>query len=76
MYLASAYGSGSGGVLMALSAATGRVLWKFNTLLRQGKGVRALGLGGGGAWEAPLVGSDGSVTFGIGNPYQSLASAY
>jgi hypothetical protein len=31
---------------------------------------------GGGAWETPLVGSDGSVTFGIGNPYQSLASAY
>jgi outer membrane protein assembly factor BamB len=76
VYLASAYGSGSGGgVLMALSAATGRVLWKFNTLLRQGKGVQALGLGGGGAWETPLVGSDGSVTFGIGNPYQSLASA-
>ncbi|MGO9557669.1 MAG: PQQ-binding-like beta-propeller repeat protein [Acidimicrobiales bacterium] len=76
MYLASAYGSGpGGGVLIALSAATGRVLWKFNTVLNPGKGVRALGVGSGGAWETPLVGSDGSVTFGIGNPYQSIGSA-
>ena len=76
VYLASAYGSGpGGGVLMALSAATGRLLWTFNTVLSRGKGVQALGLGSGGAWETPLVGSDGSVTFGIGNPYQSIGSA-
>ncbi len=76
VYLASAYGSGpGGGVLMALSAATGRLLWMFNTVLGQGKGVQALGVGSGGAWETPLVGSDGSVTFGIGNPYQSIGSA-
>jgi outer membrane protein assembly factor BamB len=76
VYLASAYGSGpGGGVLMALSAATGRPLWRFNTVLGPGKGVQALGLGSGGAWETPLVGTDGSVTFGIGNPYQSLGSA-
>ena len=31
--------------------------------------------GSGGAWETPLVGSDGSVTFGTGNPYQSAAEA-
>ena len=41
----------------------------------QAAGVTALGLGSGGAWETPLVGSDGSVTFGIGNPYQSIGSA-
>ena len=35
-----------------------------------------LGLGAGGAWETPLVSSDGSVTFGIGNPYQYVSSAY
>ena len=29
----------------------------------------------GGAWETPLVGNDGSVTYGTGNPYQSAASA-
>jgi outer membrane protein assembly factor BamB len=76
VYLASAYGSGpGGGVLLALSAATGRRLWTFNTVLSPGKGVQALGLGSGGAWEPPLVGSDGSVTFGTGNPYQSLGSA-
>jgi outer membrane protein assembly factor BamB len=76
VYLASAYGSGAGGgVLMALDASTGRTLWRFNTVLGPGKGVLALGVGSGGAWETPLVGSDGSVTFGIGNPYQSLGSA-
>jgi alcohol dehydrogenase (cytochrome c) len=77
VYLATAYGSGpGGGVLMALSAARGRLLWTFNTVLSLGKGMRALGsVGAGGAWETPLVGSDGSVTFGIGNPYQSIASA-
>jgi glucose dehydrogenase len=62
-------------VLLALQASTGKVLWKFNTVRGDEPGVRALGLGSGGAWETPLVGSDGSVTFGIGNPYQSAASA-
>jgi outer membrane protein assembly factor BamB len=76
VYLASAYGSGpGGGVLMALSAATGHRLWTFKTVLGQGIGVQTLGVGSGGAWETPLVGSDGSVTFGIGNPYQSIGSA-
>src|SRR5580704_1512419 len=76
VYLASAYGSGpGGGVLMALNASTGRLLWTFNTVIGRGAGVQALGLGSGGAWETPLVGSDGSVTFGIGNPYQSIGQA-
>ena len=76
VYLASAYGSGAGGgVLMALNAASGRVLWEFNTVIGPAQGVQALGLGSGGAWETPLVRSDGSVTFGIGNPYQSIAEA-
>jgi alcohol dehydrogenase (cytochrome c) len=76
VYLASAYGSGAGGgPLMALDAATGNVLWRFNTVRGSGEGVQALGVGSGGAWETPLVESDGSVTFGIGNPYQSIGSA-
>jgi alcohol dehydrogenase (cytochrome c) len=76
VFLASAYGSGAGGgPLFALSAATGKVVWKFNTVIGKAEGVKALGVGSGGAWETPLVGSDGSVTFGIGNPYQSLGSA-
>jgi outer membrane protein assembly factor BamB len=77
VYLASAYGSGpGGGVLLALNASSGKLLWKFNTVAGSaGTGVAALGLGSGGAWETPLVGSDGSVTFGIGNPYQSIGGA-
>jgi outer membrane protein assembly factor BamB len=76
VYLASQYGSGSGGgVLLALNASTGALLWKFNTIVDTDKDLDALGLGGGGAWETPLVGTDGSVTFGIGNPYQSAALA-
>ncbi len=76
VYLASQYGSGpGGGVLLALNAATGEVLWKFNTVIGPEPGVQAVGAGSGGAWETPLVGSDGSVTFGVGNPYQSPAEA-
>ena len=76
VYLASAYGKGSGGgVLFALDAGTGKVIWRFNTLLGTDTGVASVGLGSGGAWEPPLVGTDGSVTFGIGNPYQPAAAA-
>ena len=60
-------------MLMALNAANGHLLWKFNTVIQPSRACRRLGLGSGGAWETPLVGSDGSVTFGIGNPYQSIA---
>ena len=76
VYLASAYGSGpGGGVILALDAATGKELWTFNTVTGAAPGVQSLGLGSGGAWETPLVGSDGSVTFGTGNPYQSIGDA-
>ena len=76
VYLGSQYGSGpGGGVLMALDATTGAKLWTFNTVTGPEPGVRSLGLGAGGVWETPLVSSDGSVTFGIGNPYQSPAQA-
>jgi outer membrane protein assembly factor BamB len=76
VYLASQYGSGKGGgVLLALNASSGHVLWTFNTVLRSDRGVKAVQLGSGGAWDTPLVSPDGSVTFGIGNPYQTAASA-
>jgi outer membrane protein assembly factor BamB len=76
VYLASAYGSGpGGGVLLALSASTGKELWSFNTVAGPEPGANSLGLGAGGAWETPLVGADGSVTFGTGNPYQSIGEA-
>ena len=76
MFVASQYGIGpGGGVLLALDASTGRPIWRFNTVQRPDPGVQAAGVGSGGAWETPLVSADGSVTFGIGNPYQSAASA-
>ena len=72
VYLASAVGTGPhGSVLLALRASTGAVLWEFNTLSSTHPGVVAAG----GAWETPLVGTDGSVTYGTGNPYQSADSA-
>jgi outer membrane protein assembly factor BamB len=74
VYLGSQYGNGpGGGVLMALNASTGAVLWKFNTVSGPEPGVKALGLGSGGVWETPLLGADRSVTYGIGNPYQTPA---
>jgi alcohol dehydrogenase (cytochrome c) len=76
VYLGSQYGPGpGGGVLIALDAATGAKLWTFNTVTGPEPGVNALGVGAGGVWETPLVSSDGSVTFGIGNPYQTPAQA-
>ncbi len=76
VYLGSQYGSGpGGGVLLALNASNGAVLWRFNTVTGADPGAQALGLGAGGAWETPLVSGDGSVTYGTGNPYQSAAEA-
>ena len=76
VYLASQYGSGSGGgVLLALGAKDGALLWHFNTVKHADQGVEAVGVGSGGAWQTPLVGTDGTVTFGIGNPYQTAADA-
>ncbi len=77
LYVASQYGlSRGGGVLMALRASDGAMLWRFHTTIRESPGVRAARAGSGGAWETPLVNPDGTVTYGIGNPYQSIGSAY
>ncbi|MGH2886176.1 MAG: PQQ-binding-like beta-propeller repeat protein, partial [Solirubrobacteraceae bacterium] len=74
VYLASQNGEGpDGGMLLALNASNGRLVWKVGT-----SDAGTLGAGvvaSGGAWEAPLVSADGSVSFGIGDPYQSLGSA-
>jgi alcohol dehydrogenase (cytochrome c) len=76
VYLASQYGGvPGGGLLLALNAKTGSLLWSFKTVPQKDAGVTKLGAGAGGAWETPLVGTDGSVTFGIGNPYQYLSTA-
>jgi outer membrane protein assembly factor BamB len=76
VYLASQYGHvPGGGLLLALKASTGAVIWKFKTEPKDDPGEKALTLGGGGAWETPLVGTNGTVSFGIGNPYQSESEA-
>src|ERR1700677_1661854 len=76
VYLASQYGHvPGGGLLLALKASTGAVIWKFKTEPKDDPGEKALTLGGGGAWETPLVGTNGTVTFGTGNPYQSEQEA-
>jgi alcohol dehydrogenase (cytochrome c) len=76
LYAASQYGfAPGGGILLALNASNGHLLWTFNTVKTPDPGVISLGLGAGGAWETPLVGTDGSVTFGTGNPYQYLSNA-
>ena len=76
VYLASQYGSGpGGGVLLALNASSGTMLWRFKTVVGPEPGAQSLGLGAGGAWETPLVSGDGSVTYGIANPYQTPAAA-
>jgi outer membrane protein assembly factor BamB/uncharacterized cupredoxin-like copper-binding protein len=64
-----------GGVAYALDAKTGRVLWRFeetkNPAERQAGGAN----GTGGAWNTPAIGRDGTVYFGIANPYRSIDQA-
>ena len=65
MYLSSA-ALLAGGVIYALDAKTGRELWSFGTVIDP-VGRKIIG---GGAWNAPAVGPDGTVYFGLGNMYQ------
>ncbi len=55
-----------GGVVYALDAKTGKMLWSFDTVTDPvGKKII-----GGGAWNAPAIGPDGTVYIGTGNMYQ------
>ena len=77
IYLGSQYGDApGGGVILALRASTGAVLWRFKTVTGDEANVTSVGLGAGGVWETPLVGPDGSVSFGTGNPYQEVGAAF
>jgi outer membrane protein assembly factor BamB len=68
VYLSSAALLG-GGVVYALDASTGKMRWSFDSVIDpQGKKII-----GGGAWNAPAVGPDGTVYFGFGNMYQPAA---
>jgi outer membrane protein assembly factor BamB len=56
---------GGRGALYALSAATGKVVWRFDTIARPWPTSDA---GGGGAWYPVSVDEHGNVYAGIANP--------
>ncbi|HEX6762817.1 MAG TPA: PQQ-binding-like beta-propeller repeat protein [Gaiellaceae bacterium] len=65
----SFYGGGAYGVVYALDAKSGKVLWRFSTVKGGGKlwGDPQVN-GGGGAWYPPAVDARGRVFIGTGNP--------
>jgi len=67
----STSGQITGGEAIALDSATGKVLWKTNET--KNPEDRAVGgvAGTGGSWNAPAIGPDGTVYYGIGNPYRT-----
>ena len=70
----STSGQLNGGVAYALDASTGKVLWKFQETKEPSQ--RSVGgpTGTGGAWGTPVV-ADGSVFFGVANPYRTYNQA-
>ncbi|HEX5193807.1 MAG TPA: PQQ-binding-like beta-propeller repeat protein [Solirubrobacteraceae bacterium] len=70
----STSGQQTGGVAYALDANSGKVLWSF----RETKNASERGAGGplgtGGAWGTPVV-ENGTVYFGVANPYRSINDA-
>lgn len=63
----SAYIGGSRGVLFALSADTGQVLWQWDTTTDNLWGQARVNAGGG-VWYPPSVDAAGNIYFGTGNP--------
>ena len=64
-----------GGVAYALDAKTGKILWKFQETKNPAERSAGGANGTGGAWNTPAVGPDGTVYFGIANPYRSIDQA-
>jgi outer membrane protein assembly factor BamB len=60
-----------GGIAYALDAKTGRTIWSFDTVTDH-VGDKIIG---GGAWNPPAIGPDGTVYFGTGNVYQPATVA-
>jgi outer membrane protein assembly factor BamB len=57
---------GGRGVLYALSAATGRIVWRFRTI--EEPWPHPMSTGGGGVWYAVSVDERGNVYAGVANP--------
>jgi outer membrane protein assembly factor BamB len=55
-----------GGIVYALDASTGKTRWSFDTVTDP-VGDKIIG---GGAWNPPAIGPDGTVYIGTGNMYQ------
>ena len=71
----STSGQLKGGVAYALDAKSGKVLWEFEETKEQKDKEAGGELGTGGAWNAPAIGPEGEVFFGIANPYRSIETA-
>jgi outer membrane protein assembly factor BamB len=63
----SFYEGGQRGVLYAIDAATGAILWPFDTVVDNLWGMPAVN-SGGGLWYPPSIDADGNLYAGIGNP--------
>jgi glucose dehydrogenase len=63
----SAYIGGTRGILFALSADSGDVLWQWDTTTDNLWGQARVNAGGG-VWYPPSVDDAGNIYFGIGNP--------
>lgn len=72
VFVASSLTAG-GGLVYALNAGTGAIEWSFQTVAdKTGQQLKATA---GGAWDPLLVGPDGSVYAGTGNPYLNQQQA-
>jgi outer membrane protein assembly factor BamB len=74
VYLSTS-GQLDGGLAYALDAKTGKVLWRFQETKSSADRSAGGTLGTGGAWNTPAIGPDGTVYFGIANPYRSIDQA-
>ncbi len=63
-----------GGIAYGLDSTTGKTLWSFDTVIDP-VANKVPPPGTGGAWNAPALGPDGTVYYGIGNPYQPEKTA-
>jgi glucose dehydrogenase/cytochrome c5 len=71
----STSGQLKGGIAYALDAKTGKVLWEFEETKEQSQKEAGGELGTGGAWNAPAIGPEGEIFYGIANPYRSIETA-